>query len=131
MDILELIRIENTDKCTVGILTLNFQIQCYTLEPPQKGNQRNISCIPTGQYRVEKYNSPKFKRVCFSLHDVFGRDYISMHAGNRVGNTKGCILVGQSIYDDESRLLTGSNMALDNLLRKCGKIAILKIRNCF
>ena len=44
----------------VGDLTL------YTLELPDLDNQRRISCIPEGTYRVVTHNSRKFGK-CFWL----------------------------------------------------------------
>ena len=47
-----IIRDEFTDKCIIGKLFLDGEMFCYTLELPHKDNQRSISCIPAGEYKV-------------------------------------------------------------------------------
>ena len=47
-----LIRDTFKDKSTIGKLYLNGELMCDTLENPWLDNQRNISCIPDGQYNV-------------------------------------------------------------------------------
>ena len=66
---------------TQGILEWNGTIVCYTIELPWLGNQRRISCIPEGEYILQKRFSPKFK---WHLHlmNVPGRDLILIHPAN-------------------------------------------------
>ncbi len=75
---------------------------CKTIELPNNGNQRNVSCIPEGIYDAVKIYSPT-KGKCFEILNVQGRDNILIHKGNYVaGNkidSKGCILVGQYFQD--------------------------------
>ena len=71
----------------VGDLTL------YTLELPWLENQRRISCIPEGTYKVTSHVSKKFGK-CFWLREVPNRTGILIHAGNYHWHTLGCILVG-------------------------------------
>ena len=71
---------------------------CYTLELPWINNQQNISCIPAGTYECEKHVSPNFGD-CISIKNVAVRSHILIHAGNFTEQTKGCILVGESIAD--------------------------------
>ena len=66
---------------TQGILEWNGTIVCYTIELPWLGNQRRISCIPEGEYILQKRFSPKF-RWHFLLMDVLGRDLILIHPAN-------------------------------------------------
>ena len=47
-----IIRDTFTDKSTIGRLFINGESFCDTLENPWIDNQRNISCIPEGQYKV-------------------------------------------------------------------------------
>mgnify|MGYP001378564073 CR=1 FL=1 len=95
----------NTDE-TLGslfvLLGYDLLFSCKTIELPYKGNQHNISCIPTGTYHTIKYNSPN-KGWVFLLENVPGRSAIEIHAGNYATgkkiDTQGCILVGTGFED--------------------------------
>jgi len=92
------------DKQTCGNLILlgekgGVEFKCVTLELPWKDNQRNISCIPEGEYEVELYDSPSHGPGTFHLKDVPGRTYILIHAGNYTRDTAGCVLVGNRFAD--------------------------------
>lgn len=71
---------------------------CYTLELPDKGNQRRISRIPAGEYIVKKRYSKKYKWH-FHIQDVPNRDFILIHHGNYYTDILGCVLVGSDIVD--------------------------------
>ena len=47
-----IIRNTFTEVSTIGKLYLNGEWLCDTLENPYLDNQRNISCIPEGEYTV-------------------------------------------------------------------------------
>ena len=76
--------------------------KCKTLELPYLDNQKNISCIPEGEYDCLRITSPN-KGHCFSIQNVPGRDSILIHKGNFVKgdkiDSKGCILVGSGFFD--------------------------------
>lgn len=91
---------------------------CKTLELPWYENERRKSCIPTGTYRVDKYNSKRFG-LCFRLREVPEREGILIHAGNTFKQTSGCILVGEGFKDIDSDKLTditNSKKTLNELL---------------
>lgn len=76
---------------TNGIITLNGELVCYTIELPWRNNAPGISCIPAGTYMVEKRFSRKFQ---WHLHltGVPGRNLILVHpANNALRELKGCI----------------------------------------
>jgi len=78
---------------TNGILNLNEEAYpfCYTIELPWKGNQRNISCIPPGTYKLRKRFSKKFKWHLY-VQDVPGRSLILLHPANDAQRElQGCI----------------------------------------
>ena len=87
---------------TFGTWVLDGQPICLTLEPFKRNNARNVSCIPTGQYLLKRFDSPTFGDV-WMVTDVEGRDYIMIHWGNMAMNTKGCILLGEgfSVIDNK------------------------------
>jgi len=93
--IVELIRIEeNSLFGTFGILRIQKEAYCVTLEPPDLLNRRNVSSIPAQQYLCSRYDSPRFGET-FQVTNVPGRDLVLFHAGNRVKDTEGCIVLGQ------------------------------------
>ncbi len=73
---------------------------CKGLEPPNKGNQHNISCIPYGTYTVVKEEtSPGHEYEHFRVENVPNRGGILWHGGNYFTNTLGCYLPGDSFGD--------------------------------
>jgi hypothetical protein len=70
------------------------------LELPWKDNQRMISCIPDGEYLVEKCK-PTAKRpyTYFHVLNVPGRDAILWHPGNFTHQILGCQLPGEKFID--------------------------------
>lgn len=94
--VVELVRLENTSHGAVSIIKIDKHIFCAGLEPPDRANAQNTSCIPTGQYEIRPVNSPKFGRT-YEVLNVPGRSFILFHAGNTKVDTEGCILVGETI----------------------------------
>lgn len=132
MIFLELTRMETNATCTLGVLTMNKQLFCYILEPPKRENERGLSCIPTGQYICKRYDSKKYLRPCLEIHNVPGRDYISMHYGNTAKNTKGCLITGTYTgYLGGKRAVLRSKAALDALMSEIRDICHLTIREAF
>lgn len=92
--------------CTCGslfVLTGDLlKYRCKTVELPDKGNQRKVSCIPEGTYNVIKINHEKFGN-CFRVLDVPGRSGILIHRGNyaagKIIDTEGCIMPGMYFTD--------------------------------
>lgn len=96
-------RIEDTCTQTIGRMFVQdgkdcVKYSCHTLELPWKDNQQNISCIPEGEYKVEKRFSKKFKSH-FHITNVEGRSYILIHPGNYYTDIRGCVLVGSGLTD--------------------------------
>jgi len=111
--IVELIRLETGRSGTFGILKLNKQVFCCTLEPPDKENKQNISSIPTGQYDMVKHVSPTHGET-FMVEGVTDRNFILFHSGNKVDHTEGCVLLGASfgkLSGDRAVLNSGKTFA--------------------
>jgi len=89
----KLIRIERAEDGVFGVLTINGQVVCLTIERPWLDNQKNISCIPAGEYTCKRVDSPKFKET-FEVLNVPTRNYILFHAGNTIEDSLGCIIPG-------------------------------------
>jgi len=117
-----LLRVESEDNQTIGVMHIYNRTteiySCYTLELPWVNNQRNISCIQKGEYDIVRHDSPKFGD-CLHIKDVPSRSKILVHKGNFKSDTKGCVLVGNTITDidgDGSRDVTSSSDTMDDLL---------------
>lgn len=113
-----LIRDTFTKKSVIGELFLNGERFCDTLELPYKDNQRSVSCIPAGQYKV-RLRTPRESATRDYIHllvqDVPNRDYILFHRGNSAKDTRGCILVGQGSQQD---VVHNSTLAMDLLVKE-------------
>ena len=66
---------------TNGTLSFNGKEICKTIELPWKENQRRISCIPEGIYKVRKRLSSKFKWH-LEVMNVKNRELILFHPAN-------------------------------------------------
>jgi len=119
-NLINLLIIRNTfsDKSTIGELFINDERFCDTLENPWLDNQRNISCIPAGEYPV-RLRYPRESATREYLHllvqDVPNRDYILFHRGNFPKDTRGCILVGQGTQQD---VVNNSTLAMDLVMKE-------------
>jgi len=98
--VVEIIRIDECQTIidvtdgTFGVLRINKGVFCVTLEPRDELNAPFKSSIPAQQYMCERKLSPKFGET-FCIRNVPGRDNVLFHAGNFVGDTEGCILLGE------------------------------------
>ena len=106
---------------------------CHTLENPWKDNQRNISCIPEGEYKVRlrlARESATRDYLHLLVQDVPDRDWILFHRGNSAKDTSGCILVGLGSQQD---FVQNSTLAMDLLMKELinlgGKNINLIIKN--
>jgi len=132
MIFLDLTRMETSPAGTIGVLSLNKQVFCFILEPPKGNNERGQACIPTGQYLCKRYDSPKYLRPCLEVHNVPGRTNISVHYGNTVKDTKGCLITGTYTgYLSGKRAVLRSKAALDALMSEVRDICHLTIREAF
>ena len=95
--ILELVRLEeNYEFGTFGILKIDKELFCLTLEPRDEENATMISSIPPQQYWCERYGSNKYPDT-WQIINIPGRDKVLFHAGNTVADTQGCILLAQHL----------------------------------
>ena len=113
-----IIRNTFTDVSTIGNLYLDGEWLCDTLELPYLDNQRNISCIPEGQYKV-RLRTARESATRDYLHllvqDVPNRDYILFHIGNSAKDTRGCVLVGIGTEQD---FVKNSTLAMGLLMKE-------------
>ena len=105
---ISLIRKHSSNKGTYGELIVDGMLAAHTCELPWKHNQRNISCIPTGTYKVKRRWSPKYKSH-WIIQDVPNRSYILFHAGTFLADTRGCVLVGDRYLRDNNGIMGVGN----------------------
>lgn len=88
-------RLETNPKYgTFGVLVVDGEAFCVTLEPYSRNNAASVSNINAGQYLCEVVNSPAWGHT-YTVTNVEGRDYIRFHSGNTDDNTEGCIIIAQ------------------------------------
>lgn len=92
-----------SDIATVGMLSINDQFICFTLEdavrevegePVESWKIPNKTAIPKGIYQVVIDHSPHFGKDLPHILDVPGYTGVRIHSGNTADDTEGCILVG-------------------------------------
>ena len=113
-----LIRDTFTEESTIGELFINGERICDTLERPYFNNQRNISCIPEGEYPVRlrlARESASRDYLHLLVQEVPNRDWILFHRGNYPKDTSGCILVGLGSQQD---VVNNSTLAMDLLIKE-------------
>lgn len=131
---LDLYRFNHNDTTSLGLLYLNDQFQCFTLEDePRLQKIYGKTRIPSGSYQIkfreagklhEKYKTKfSFHQGMLWLQDVPNFEFIYIHIGNTHLDTLGCILVGDGVTIDGARL-TNSTIAYSNLYKKI--LALIK-----
>lgn len=88
-----LTRLESSDQGTFGILSLG-EYSWHTVERPWLDNAPNVSCIPTGTYKVRMTWSNRFKRQMYLLSGIPGRSGVRIHPANLAKQLNGCIALG-------------------------------------
>ena len=122
-----IIRDTFTEESTIGELFLNGERMCDTLENPNINNERNISCMPEGVYKVRlrlARESATRDHLHLLVQDVPNRDWILFHRGNSAKDTSGCILVGLGSQQD---FVQNSTLAMDLLMKEILNLGGTKI----
>ena len=94
---------------TNGTLLIDDLEVCHTIELPWLNNQKRVSCIPEGSYRLRKRYNQKFKWH-LALEAVKGRSGILIHPANDAKKELlGCIApvlyhtgIGKGVYSRKS-----------------------------
>lgn len=100
--VLELTRMEDSPEGCFGVLRIQKQLFCLTLEPPDQANKPWTSCIPPQQYICSTHSSDRFGQT-YVVEGVPDREAIIFHWGNWITDTNGCILLGDSLLHDAGR----------------------------
>ncbi|CAM3687839.1 DUF5675 family protein [Sphingobacterium prati] len=97
-------------KGTNGTITYKGELICHTIELPDRNNIPRISCIPIGQYKLQKRRYPKHGEQ-IGIPMVLGREAILIHAANNaLRELQGCIapvttLTGEGTGDHSGKAL--------------------------
>ncbi len=91
---LQLIRYCYGPDSVAGLLKFGDQ-SVWSLECPWRENQVFTSCCPDGTWSLQAFDSTEHPG-CWVVTPVPGRTGILIHVGNRVDDTQGCILIGQT-----------------------------------
>ena len=108
---LTVVRTQFGTDATNGILLVDGQFECYTLEDQyQAVKVMHETCIPEGTYNIqfrtvggfhtkykERYGAAHYGML--HLQDVPNFTYILIHAGNTDEHTSGCLIVGETQQD--------------------------------
>jgi hypothetical protein len=101
---IKVIRDIYTDTTTGGMMYLNGEFFCYTLEDVVRARGVKIkheTAIQAGIYDVVVTMSGRFKRMMPLLKEVPMFSGIRIHGGNTHKNSSGCILVAKNRINDE------------------------------
>ena len=128
MDQVKIIRVESHPEYgTFGVLLINGESVCVTLERYWLNNRPNLSCIYTGQYICKKFESEIFGET-FKVLAVYGRHGILFHTGNFKNDSKGCILLGERFGTlRDKRCILNSNVAFKKFMYKLSKTEQFKL----
>ena len=100
---IELFRLEYEKKQTLGecAITQNGKdiFLSKSLERADNNNQRNISCIPSGEYLCVLEYSNKFDCDLWEIKGVPNRSECKFHSANYWHDLNGCIALGSEFVD--------------------------------
>ena len=116
-----------TDISTTGVLFIDGEFFCYTLEDKvREGKVYGKTAIPYGEYDVVVTYSPRFHKNMPLLKNVPNFEGVRIHTGNTANDTEGCILVGKSKGYD---FIGGSRNAFNELMERIkGQKLTIEIR---
>lgn len=115
---LKIIRKWFTEKSTIGMLYVNGQFECYTLEDKVRDYPNKIAgqtAIWYGTYKVVIDFSQRFQKLMPHILNVPLFEGIRIHPGNTDKDTEGCILPGTTKSED---FVGQSKVAYDKFFEK-------------
>lgn len=114
-------------RSTIGQMFVDGVSECLTCEDEDRGLEgtdgsgkvKGDTCVPRGRYQIVRAPSPHFKRDLPLLENVPFFSMIWIHWGNKIADTLGCILVGESVACfDGDRGITKSMLTFERLFSK-------------
>jgi len=134
---LDVFRFAILDSFTMGILYINGDPFCFTLEDPVRDINKDgdlldageekvygNTAIPSGIYDVTLQYSPRFKRTTPRLNNVSGFTGVLIHGGNTTANTKGCILVAYNANIRDKRIQGTAEKDITSIISKYKEVKL-------
>jgi len=104
---------------TNGTITFNGEHICHTIELPDRNNIQRISCIPIGQYKLEKIRYQRHGEQ-IGIPNVLNREGILIHAANNAKDELlGCIAPVTSLTGEGQGTESGKALAKLKALVYC------------
>lgn len=121
---MELVRFAYTPMGTFGKLVLPNNKELYTVEKAWRANRKAESCIPEGEYKLRKRDSPVVARTSrgkypqgWEVVNVPDRTFIMIHVGNTENDLDGCIAPGIDLgFVHNKWAVVQSAVAMDELM---------------
>lgn len=110
---LQLMRISTGAESTSGSLYIDGEFACFVLEDTKRIKKvAGETRIPDGLYRIDLRQEGGLNRKYAErygnmhhgmlwLQDVPGFEWVYIHTGNKRGHTEGCLLVGDSLNNNQ------------------------------
>jgi len=127
---LRIVRLEQSDAGALGVLLIEGNIFCITLEPDAFDPVK--SQIPEGTYRVKRFHGTKWKDTFKIL--VPEHKYVLFHAGNVEADTDMCIILGRfagTLREDRAVMNSGHTFRAFMEYMKDQQEAVLQIRDLY
>lgn len=90
---------QTTGTCNVYDNDGRLVFSALSLERGDRNNERNVSCVPTGEYEIRLEWSNRFQQRLWELKGVPGRSECKFHAANYWYQLNGCIALGLDLKD--------------------------------
>ena len=110
---LDIKRISDSGESTIGALFINGDFHCWTLEDTYRREKiAGITRIPEGLYDIGIRHEGTLKNKYDSKHTDINHNgmihilnvpnfkYIYIHIGNGAGDSEGCVLVGNTVNNN-------------------------------
>lgn len=112
------LRIEKTEQGLIGILMVDGQVECFTMQPDPTDVHFSI---PAGCYRCIRYHSVRFPDTFEIL--VSGHTRLLFHVLNLEDESQGCIGLGESVgWLKGKRAVLASGVAFEQFMKRMGTV---------
>ena len=116
MKVFTIKRIALNPDVTLGVFIDEKTPFALTLERPWLDNRPKVSCVPKGEYLVQRTVRPIHGNT-WEVLNVPNRSAILIHKGNFVHDSEGCIILGESFEDT----LSAKSDRIETTVQSSGK----------